>query len=126
MASTQGKTFVIVYNSATKQCAGFLHGLIGELALNGASINAIIYDEKAFAKLPPENKLATQRILYIGDFPESRLVSKNIIKWQFNKFKFRYGWLGGKATTIYGGSFEVQNNIISKRILGLPDPLSNS
>jgi alkylation response protein AidB-like acyl-CoA dehydrogenase len=36
------------------------------------------------------------------------------------------GWLGGKAVTIYGGSFEVQNNIISKRILGLPDPLSNS
>jgi alkylation response protein AidB-like acyl-CoA dehydrogenase len=30
-------------------------------------------------------------------------------------------WLGGKATTIYGGSQEVQNNIISKRILGLPD-----
>ncbi|MDE2357705.1 MAG: acyl-CoA dehydrogenase family protein [Alphaproteobacteria bacterium] len=36
------------------------------------------------------------------------------------------GWLGGKATTIYGGSQEVQNNIISKRILGLPDPLSAS
>ena len=32
------------------------------------------------------------------------------------------GWLGGKASTIYGGSQEVQNNIISKRILGLPDP----
>jgi alkylation response protein AidB-like acyl-CoA dehydrogenase len=31
-------------------------------------------------------------------------------------------WLGGKATTIYGGSYEIQNNIISKRILGLPDP----
>ena len=30
-------------------------------------------------------------------------------------------WLGGKASTIYGGSLEVQNNIISKRILGLPD-----
>jgi alkylation response protein AidB-like acyl-CoA dehydrogenase len=30
-------------------------------------------------------------------------------------------WLGGKATTIYGGSFEIQNNIISKRILGLLD-----
>ena len=36
------------------------------------------------------------------------------------------GWLGGKATTIFGGSAEIQNNIISKRILGLPDPLSNS
>ncbi|MDE2357706.1 MAG: acyl-CoA dehydrogenase family protein [Alphaproteobacteria bacterium] len=31
------------------------------------------------------------------------------------------GWLSGKATTIYGGSQEIQSNIISKRILGLPD-----
>ena len=31
------------------------------------------------------------------------------------------GWLGGKAMSIYGGSSEIQNNIISKRILGLPD-----
>ena len=36
------------------------------------------------------------------------------------------GWLGGKATTIYGGSQEVQNNIISKRILGLPDLTQNN
>jgi alkylation response protein AidB-like acyl-CoA dehydrogenase len=31
-------------------------------------------------------------------------------------------WLSGKATTIFGGSYEIQNNIIAKRILGLPDP----
>ena len=30
-------------------------------------------------------------------------------------------WLSGKAMSIYGGSFEVQNNIISKNILGLPE-----
>jgi alkylation response protein AidB-like acyl-CoA dehydrogenase len=30
-------------------------------------------------------------------------------------------WLFGKAMSIYGGSFEIQNNIISKRILGLPE-----
>jgi alkylation response protein AidB-like acyl-CoA dehydrogenase len=30
-------------------------------------------------------------------------------------------WLSGKAGSIYGGSNEVQSNIISKRILGLPD-----
>lgn len=30
-------------------------------------------------------------------------------------------WLWGKAMSIYGGSVEIQNNIISKRILGLPD-----
>jgi alkylation response protein AidB-like acyl-CoA dehydrogenase len=31
------------------------------------------------------------------------------------------GWLAGKAFSIFGGTHEVQNNIISKRILGLPD-----
>ncbi|MCB9928810.1 MAG: acyl-CoA dehydrogenase family protein [Alphaproteobacteria bacterium] len=30
-------------------------------------------------------------------------------------------WLFGKAASIYGGSFEVQYNIISKNILGLPE-----
>jgi len=30
-------------------------------------------------------------------------------------------WLSGKATTIFGGSQEIQSNIVSKRILGLPD-----
>jgi alkylation response protein AidB-like acyl-CoA dehydrogenase len=35
-------------------------------------------------------------------------------------------WLRGKAGTIAGGSYEVQNNIIAKRILGLPDPTSTS
>jgi alkylation response protein AidB-like acyl-CoA dehydrogenase len=36
------------------------------------------------------------------------------------------GWLGGKAGSIYGGSNEIQNNIISKRILGLPDPTNST
>ena len=31
------------------------------------------------------------------------------------------GWLGGKAGTIFGGSSEIQSNIISKRILTLPE-----
>lgn len=37
------------------------------------------------------------------------------------ELSFVRNWLGGKATTIYGGSAEIQSNIISKRILGLPD-----
>ena len=31
------------------------------------------------------------------------------------------GWLFGKATTIYGGSTEIQNNIVAKRVLGMLD-----
>ena len=31
------------------------------------------------------------------------------------------GWLRDRAATIYGGTNEVQLNIISKRVLGLPD-----
>jgi len=34
-------------------------------------------------------------------------------------------WLTGKATTIFGGSQEIQSNIVSKRILGLPDTTQN-
>ena len=30
-------------------------------------------------------------------------------------------WLSGKAMSIYGGSYEIQNNIIAKNILGLPE-----
>jgi alkylation response protein AidB-like acyl-CoA dehydrogenase len=31
-------------------------------------------------------------------------------------------WLSGKANTIFAGSYEIQNNIIAKRILALPEP----
>jgi alkylation response protein AidB-like acyl-CoA dehydrogenase len=30
-------------------------------------------------------------------------------------------WLSSKAHSIFGGSHEIQNNIITKRILGLPE-----
>jgi alkylation response protein AidB-like acyl-CoA dehydrogenase len=38
-----------------------------------------------------------------------------------NELQAVRGWLTTKAISIYGGSFEVQNNIIAKNILGLPE-----
>lgn len=38
-----------------------------------------------------------------------------------DELKATRSWLGGKATTIYGGSTEIQNNVIAKRILGMLD-----
>ena len=54
------------------------------------------------------------------------LMGSQGIGWEGNEFtEYELSnvreWLGGKAISIYGGSFEVQNNIISKNILGLPE-----
>jgi alkylation response protein AidB-like acyl-CoA dehydrogenase len=37
------------------------------------------------------------------------------------EFEITRSWLGGRSHTIYGGTNEVQKNIIAKRMLGLPD-----
>jgi hypothetical protein len=33
-----------------------------------------------------------------------------------------HGWLRSKGNSIEGGSSEVNLNVVSKRVLGLPDP----
>ena len=33
-----------------------------------------------------------------------------------------HGWLRAKANSIEGGTSEVNLNVVSKRVLGLPDP----
>ena len=35
------------------------------------------------------------------------------------------GWLRSKANSIEGGSSEINLNVVSKRVLGLPDPKTN-
>ncbi len=35
-------------------------------------------------------------------------------------------WLHSRAYSIYGGSQEIQNNIVAKRVLGLPDPAASA
>lgn len=54
------------------------------------------------------------------------LLGPQALGWEgagFNADELAYvrGWLGGRATTIYGGTTEIQLNIIAKRVLELPD-----
>ncbi len=57
---------------------------------------------------------------------KSRLRGTNGVGWEGEGFTSdevdaTRGWLRDRAVTIYGGTNEVQLNIISKRVLGLPD-----
>ena len=97
MFEAKEKSLIIVHNSDTKQCAEFLHGLIGEMNDARIPINAVIIDAKAFAAYPAEQKAAKQKILYIGIFSESEATIMNIIEWEFNKFGISYGWHGSRA-----------------------------
>ena len=101
MFEMKDKSPIIVYNSDTKQCAEFLLGLISELANNGWPVNAIVVDAKQFASYPPEQRNAKQRVLYIGEFSESKTTIKNILDWKFERFGTRYGWHGNKGVITF-------------------------
>jgi len=70
--------------------------------------NAIIAAEQARMELIVE-LLGYDGLGWDGDdFPQEALETVRL-------------WLRGKSASIYGGTHEIQNNIIAKRILGLPD-----
>ena len=61
-----------------------------------------------------------------GSQLKSRLRGTAGLAWEGSEFtenelESTRGWLRDRAVTIYGGTNEVQLNIISKRVLGLPD-----
>lgn len=88
---------VIVHEKNTRQCAEYLQGLIGELSRIGCPITATVVESKKFASFPDMD--SEQKILYIGDFPESNIVKNNIHKWKYcdEMLGVCYGWHGSKG-----------------------------
>ena len=87
--------------------------LLGLLTVLGSLVVAV---ERAAAEflVPEKDELTLEILGHQGlgweghDFQEHELAAVR-------------GWLSAKAMSIYGGSFEIQNNIIAKNILGLPE-----
>ncbi|MCB1643854.1 MAG: acyl-CoA dehydrogenase family protein [Pseudomonadales bacterium] len=71
-------------------------------------------------------KLVGSTLARNGAELKSRLMGTQGVGWQGEGFtetelETTKNWLSSRAVTIYGGTNEVQMNIISKRVLGLPD-----
>ncbi|MEL0047875.1 MAG: acyl-CoA dehydrogenase family protein [Gammaproteobacteria bacterium] len=71
-------------------------------------------------------KLVSSSLSKSGSELKSRLRGTSGLVWESNEFtddelESTRSWLRDRAVTIYGGTNEVQQNIIAKRVLGLPD-----
>ena len=71
-------------------------------------------------------KLVGSSLSRSGSELKSRLRGTAGLVWESNEFsedelESTRSWLRDRAVTIYGGTNEVQQNIIAKRVLGLPD-----
>jgi len=100
MTEFQQKNLVIVHNDDTKQSAEFLIGLIGNMANAGLPINAQPMHEKVYAD-NIEVKNAKQKILFLGNFPESKIAIENTVSLLFDRFGIRYGWNGNRAAMTF-------------------------
>ena len=89
-----------------------------------------VMQEASNGKTPGETtsifKLVGSNLARDGAELKAKLMGTQGIGWQGEGFDTKEleatkNWLSSRAVTIYGGTNEVQMNIISKRVLGLPD-----
>jgi alkylation response protein AidB-like acyl-CoA dehydrogenase len=101
--------------------------LLDELAL-GLTVQRSAESRKATGAPGPEIsmfKLYTSELGHRRDELMMTLRGSDALGWEgeglsSEDLALTRGWLGAKATTIYGGTSEIQRNIITKRVLKLP------
>ncbi len=125
-----------------KQYAGEVESKIGDSAMR-ERVTRHTMDQKAFQltgeRVIQENqsgktpgaatsifKLVGSNLMKESNELKSTLMGVQGVGWEGNDFtehelEAARSWLTTRAVTIYGGTNEVQMNIISKRVLGLPD-----
>ena len=95
----------------------------------GATLRRTMDAAKAGRGMGPESsmfKLYLSEMNQRGSDLRQRMVGNNSLVWAGEdcpdeERQITREWLYGKAATILGGTSEIQLNIISKRVLGLPD-----
>jgi alkylation response protein AidB-like acyl-CoA dehydrogenase len=101
--------------------------LLDELAL-ALTVRRSAETRKAGGAPGPETsifKLYTSELGHRRDELTLALRGTDALGWEGPGFEsddlaLTRGWLGAKATTIYGGTSEIQRNIVTKRVLRLP------
>jgi alkylation response protein AidB-like acyl-CoA dehydrogenase len=137
------KPVLNVYASTAKQYAGEDgQGRIADADLRGDVLEQVM-SERALAlttaRVVEESrssgapgaatsifKMVGSSLSKSGSELKSRLRGTAGLVWESNEFSAEElestrSWLRDRAVTIYGGTNEVQQNIIAKRVLGLPD-----
>ena len=132
-----------VYATTAKQYAGeYAQGRIADQDLRADVLDKVM-NERALslttARVVQESrssgapgaatsifKMVGSSLTKSGSELKSRLRGTAGLVWESNDFsddelESTRGWLRDRAVTIYGGTNEVKQNIIAKRVLGLPD-----
>ena len=88
----------------------------------------VVEESNRQALLAPRPRSSSWWVLPVTFWFRAEVSSRGTagLVWESNEFsedelESTRSWLRDRAVTIYGGTNEVQQNIIAKRVLGLPD-----
>lgn len=106
------KKLIIVCDDSTEKYANYLRQLIssiddkdGEIVgVKDGEVDALVWNEKQY-KSNALQLSSIQHILFIGNNETTKLESSNV-KYVFDKYGMKYGWLGKRGVACVDGNLE--------------------